>query len=338
MRFVALFSGAEELEQIRAALERDGRKLVRIERDLGEASLAGAYYVSSAEESGSRPAPGPDRVAAEAPGAGQGIAALQASLERLAMSPHLDVLVKGERGSGRRTVARQLHELTPGHGRWLELMNGTELDAVMASDEPATVYLGDLLKLSKNQQARLYRTLSRRRPAPRRRFVGALGFDAPAPRGNELGHWLADRFAVTLRVPPLRERSADLPALAAEILARQAKELQLGCPRLTPDALEALRRHSFPGNFRELENILRTALVASKGGEISALQLPLEAADATPFRLPSDGVNLEALERDVIRQALRRAQGNRTRAASLLGLTRDQVRYRLSKAAEIPDE
>jgi DNA-binding NtrC family response regulator len=117
-------------------------------------------------------------------------------------------------------------------------------------------------------------------------------------------------------------------------LARNARELSLACPSLAPDAIDALRRYGLPGNVRELENILRTALLASRGEPIAASLLPIEAVpQSTAFTLPSSGINLEALERDVIQQALRRTQGNRTRAASLLGLTRDQVRYRLSKLA-----
>jgi len=344
--FVALIGGVLDFEQVRAVLERDGCKLVRLERSVAEAPLAGAYYVAparSVEDALSGGAVVTATAVATQParfvGQGAEAVALRASVERLAVSPHLDVLIKGERGSGRRTVARELHDLTPAGGAWVELVDVADLDAIMASEEPCTVYLGDLLRLSKTQQTKLYRTLSRRRADSRRRFVGALGFDAPTARGNELCHWLVDRFAVTLRVPPLRERTADLPTLTAQILARQAHELQLDCPQLAPDAVEVLRRHGFPGNVRELENVLRTALVACKGTPISAAHLPLEqATDTTPFRLPSHGVNLDALERDVIRQALRRAQGNRTRAASLLGLTRDQVRYRLSKIAENPKE
>ncbi|MDF3067784.1 MAG: two component, sigma54 specific, transcriptional regulator, Fis family [Polyangiaceae bacterium] len=337
---LALIGGDLEFEQMRAVLERDGRKLVPCERDIAETALAGAYYVEPVAPSAAEPklweSAGPasarlDRVSSE-------VATLRASLERLAMSPHLHVLIKGERGSGRRTVARELHDLTPGSGAWVELVDLTELATVVARDEPCTVYLGDLLRLSKAQQTKLYRALSSRRGGARRRFVGALGVEAPTA-GGELCEWVVDRFSVTLRVPPLSERSAELPALVPRILASQARELGLATPELTPEAMEVLRRHRFPGNVRELENVLRTALVACKGTRIVASDLPIQqASDAAAFTLPSGGVDLDALERDIIRQAMRRTQGNRTRAASLLGLTRDQVRYRLSKIEESVDE
>ncbi|RYZ07599.1 MAG: hypothetical protein EOO73_11520 [Myxococcales bacterium] len=143
--------------------------------------------------------------------------------------------------------------------------------------------------------------------------------------------------------PPLpvetRGRNADLPALVAEILSRQAQELGVDCSGLAPAAMAVLRRHRFPGNVRELENVLRTALVACEGARIDASHLPIQqSASKSAFTLPQGGIDLDALERDIIKQAMQRAQGNRTRAATLLGLTRDQVRYRLSKIAESAEE
>jgi len=271
-------------------------------------------------------------------GHGREMLALRASVQRLALSPHLDVIIKGERGSGRRTVARALHDATPGAGEFVEVGVTMPLEDAVGRKEPGTVYLGDLVRLSNAQQTKLYRALSQRRLGAHRRLVGALG-DLEAARGSHSFVSLVDRFAVTLRLPPLRDRSEDLPLLVAEILARIAREHGRECPRVAPDVMAALRRYHFPGNVRELENALRSALMSARGGDIQLSQLPLALSpDGSIFRLPSEGVNLEALERDVIRQALHRAQGNRTRAASLLGLTRDQVRYRLSKIAEAANE
>ena len=137
-------------------------------------------------------------------------------------------------------------------------------------------------------------------------------------------------------MPPLRARPADLALLAAhfctELGALYGRSLELA-----PAGLAELERYPWPGNVRELRNVIeRAVLLASDdrlGAEVFAglLRPPARDAAADPFRLPEGGVSLEALERDLIRQALERAGGNRTRAAALLGLTRDTLRYRLEK-------
>ena len=93
-----------------------------------------------------------------------------------------------------------------------------------------------------------------------------------------------------------------------------------------------LKANDWCGNVRQLENKLTRALELAQNGTVEASHLTVDAEVArSSFRLPPEGVNLIELEREVLLQALRLAQGNRTRAAALLGLTRDQVRYRLSK-------
>jgi two-component system response regulator PilR (NtrC family) len=164
---------------------------------------------------------------------------------------------------------------------------------------------------------------------------------------------------IELRVPPLRERRDDLPQLAASILARLGREQNRSAPALGDDALAALLAYPFPGNVRELENILERALALADEDRIDAddLRLPIVAAPAEPApaqaptppppapsaprdprtvspyesattALPS---YIEEVERQAIEQALQDNRYNKTRAAAALGITFRALRYKLKK-------
>jgi two-component system response regulator AtoC len=267
---------------------------------------------------------------------GEGVAmlALRRALQQLAISPGLDVLLKGEPGSGKRTFARALHLETRLGGDFIEPQDARTLEAALAGSRPATVYLGDLASLSSPAQTKLGRALMlRRRSGNPVRFIAAQGHTAgPASRIGYLRPSLLHCFGVTLDIPALRERLDDMPLLAGYLLSRLSREQHLPTPRLAVGALKALKAQPWPGNVRQLENALRRALLLTKTGLVEASVLPvLEPASSVQYRLPPEGVDLQELEREVLAQALRLAGGNRTRAAALLGLTRDQVRYRLAK-------
>jgi DNA-binding NtrC family response regulator len=143
---------------------------------------------------------------------------------------------------------------------------------------------------------------------------------------------------VPITIPPLRERPEDVEPLAAHFLANLTSALRRPARGLSREALQLLERYAWPGNVRELRNVIERAVILEEGTEILPEHLPDElrlgsrAADLGPrFRLPDAGMHLEELEKDLIRQALEQAQGNKTRAAGLLGLTRDTLRYRLEK-------
>jgi len=140
---------------------------------------------------------------------------------------------------------------------------------------------------------------------------------------------------LAVEVPPLRARADDLGLLAhhfaAELGQLYGRRVALG-----EAGLVELRRYPWPGNVRELRNVMERAVLLAPGDELgaelfAALLRPARAGASDPFRLPDGGLSLEELERDLIRQALERAGGNRTRAAALLGLSRDTLRYRLEK-------
>ena len=139
-------------------------------------------------------------------------------------------------------------------------------------------------------------------------------------------------------IPPLHERVDDIPILAQYFVDAFNKEFNKQVEGIDRDALEALRRHRWPGNVRELRNALERAMILGQGPTLrrSDFAFSLDASgDAARggrlLVLPTDGLDMDALERDLVRQALERSEGNQSRAAQLLGMTRDQIRYRLEK-------
>jgi transcriptional regulator with PAS, ATPase and Fis domain len=144
---------------------------------------------------------------------------------------------------------------------------------------------------------------------------------------------------VPLELPPLRQRTGDLDLLLGSLTARLARQHNLDAPRYSLEAVEHLQRYAWPGNVRELRNFCERMLVLFSGRAVRLENLPVEirspaAADASNgFRLPDAGIHLGELEADMIRQALSKTRGNRSKAARLLGVSRDALLYRLKKYA-----
>jgi two-component system response regulator AtoC len=141
-----------------------------------------------------------------------------------------------------------------------------------------------------------------------------------------------------IEVPPLRERMEDLPLLAQHFVAAFAREFKRPVKSLSPAAEAALRAYSWPGNVRELRNLIERAVLLSESEALLPSDfdsLHTSRREGSPvssgFALPSDGVNLDDVEKMLVTQALERTHGNQTRAAALLGLHRDQIRYRMEK-------
>ena len=148
---------------------------------------------------------------------------------------------------------------------------------------------------------------------------------------------------VPMEMPSLRERSGDIDMLLNRFLLHFAGEHRLAMPKLSQEARSALRRHGWPGNVRELRNLSERLVVLFHGRTVELGNLPSEitrnvskassfaSSAGRAFNLPEEGIDLEWLESDIIRQALDRARGNKSRAARLLGITRDTLLYRLKK-------
>jgi DNA-binding NtrC family response regulator len=147
---------------------------------------------------------------------------------------------------------------------------------------------------------------------------------------------------VAVDIPPLREHKGDVPALANYFLERYAKESGKNITAITPEAMKRLMDYHWPGNVRELQNIIERGVALSAGTKLDAADIYLDdpakrphASGGSPYVLPS-GVTLEQWEDETIREALRRANGNKSQAARALGLSRNALRYRLSKLG-VPD-
>jgi len=146
---------------------------------------------------------------------------------------------------------------------------------------------------------------------------------------------------VPLELPPLRQRRGDVALLLTTLTTRLAEQHGLQPPRFTSRAQTLLEAYHWPGNIRELRNFCERMVVLHHDQEVNEQALPQDvlrgrdqASEADrPFSLPEEGISLDELEREMIRQALDRTHGNRSRAARLLGLSRDTLLYRIKKYA-----
>jgi DNA-binding NtrC family response regulator len=142
---------------------------------------------------------------------------------------------------------------------------------------------------------------------------------------------------VPLDIPPLRERMGDIQLLLSHFIGHFAAEHKLPAPTLSKPALARLQGYAWPGNVRELRNVCERLSILLAGRVIEEGNLPREITSPRPsvpkdgFALPEGGIELEKVELDLIQQALARTNGNRSRSARLLGISRDTLLYRMQK-------
>jgi transcriptional regulator with PAS, ATPase and Fis domain len=134
-------------------------------------------------------------------------------------------------------------------------------------------------------------------------------------------------------LPPLRERKSDIPQLVRYYIERYNGEFRKHVRGVTPDAAASLDNYRWPGNVRELRNAIERVMLLVDREWLAAEDFASLTRNAigSGFRLPAEGVNLEEVEKQLLVQALERTGGNQTHAAQLLGINRDQVRYRIEK-------
>lgn len=159
----------------------------------------------------------------------------------------------------------------------------------------------------------------------------------------EQGSFRSDLYfrlnVIPLEVPPLRKRTGDIACLLKELNHRLSAEHGMQAATYTPAAIAAMEKYPWPGNIRELRNFVERMLILSNGGTIDISNLPHEMKKqpetgiAALLSLPEGGLDLESLEIGLMDQALQASNGNKSRAARLLGLTRDTFLYRLKKYA-----
>ena len=153
------------------------------------------------------------------------------------------------------------------------------------------------------------------------------------------GHFREDLYyrlnVMAVPLPPLRERTNDIPPLIAHYVDSFNTEFRKKIRGVSPAAMAVLQHHPWRGNVRELRNAVERAMLLAEGNELEESHFAmLSAGDgelSTSMGLPVEGINLEALERSLVVQALERSGWNQTKAATLLGLNRDQIRYRIEK-------
>ncbi|MGN7837506.1 sigma-54-dependent transcriptional regulator [Stenotrophomonas sp. 22385] len=307
---------------------------------------------------------------------------LRATITKVARS-QAPVYILGESGVGKELVARTIHgQSARAAGPFVPVNCGAIPSELMESeffghkkgsfsgahaDKPGlfqaahggTLFLDEVAELPLQMQVKLLRAIQEKSIRP----VGAAT-EVPvdvrilSATHKDLGDLVEDgRFrhdlyyrinVIELRVPPLRERRSDLPQLAASILARLARTHGRPTPLLAPSALEAMGTYHFPGNVRELENILERALALAEGDTIGAsdLRLPQQGAprhggapvaphEEAVVDLPAGSGALpsyiEQMERTAIQKALEENRWNKTRTAAQLGITFRALRYKLKK-------
>jgi transcriptional regulator with PAS, ATPase and Fis domain len=143
---------------------------------------------------------------------------------------------------------------------------------------------------------------------------------------------------IPVHLPPLRARTEDIPVLANHFIAMFNKEFKKNTRGLTDDAIRRLVSYGWPGNVRELRNVIERAMILENKDYLGVDDLPSEildnarsGANGCPFHLPDGGYALESIEREMVRQALEQTHGNQTRAARLLDISRDALRYKMKK-------
>ena len=225
--------------------------------------------------------------------------------------------------------------------------------------EGGTLFLDEIGELELSLQAKLLRVLeegSFRRVGGLKdlpldvRVIAASNRDLKTE--GEAGRFRADLFyrlsVIQIDIPPLRERGDDVRLLAEHYISNFKNRLRKNIDSITPEALAAFRAYDWPGNVRELRNVIERAMILEDSDEITTRYLPRGLAGESRARienrggtkpdhiaLPPSGVSLEEVEMSLVRQALERSGGNQTKAAELLDISRDQLRYRMKKLEEV---
>ena len=278
------------------------------------------------------------------------------------------VLVLGETGVGKELVARSLHASSPWHDRPFVAIDcgalptaiveselfGYERGAFTGASQRRTgllvaagggaVFLDEISNLPLEAQAKLLRVLEERevraiggnRVVPfHARVVAASNKDLE--EAVKLGQFRKDLFyrlnAVGIEVPPLRARIEDIPALVAHFISQETLATRK-VSSVAPQALDHLGRYYWPGNVRELKNCILRALALGSGSEIEVSDLPKNIIENAGSSLePASSFNLRDLEKNAILAALRAADGNRVKAARLLGIGKTTIYRKLQEYA-----
>jgi two-component system response regulator PilR (NtrC family) len=281
------------------------------------------------------------------------------------------VHISGESGTGKELVARMIHETGPrregpfvpincgaiptelmeseffGHKKGSFTGAVTDKVGLVQSAEGGTLFLDEVADLPLHMQVKLLRVIQQKtiRPVGQATEI-PVDVRILSATHKDLGELVAEGSfredlyyrinVIGLHVPPLRERGDDVLVLAHHTLSRLASRQDAPTPHLTQPAQAALLSYQFPGNVRELENILERALALCAGERIDVDDLQLRTAESSPERHAVEpgsplGTHLEEIEREAILKALEQSRYNKTAAAKKLGITFRALRYRIKK-------
>ncbi len=290
---------------------------------------------------------------------------IQRVLPMIALSD-ASVLISGDTGTGKELVAQRLHQLSRRADKAMVTINCAALPAQNAevdlfgrgnaagdivepgrllAAQGSSVFLDEVDALPLNVQAKVLRFLeagecqlagSHKLQVIDARILAATSADLPAE--TKAGRFRADLYyrlqVVPLELPPLQQRQEDIPLLlqhfAREFAANNAPL------RFAREVIQQLQGYEWPGNVRELANFCQRLSLLQPGSMVQLKDLPAEmqqqSFSAAPrFVIPPEGIDLAQVELDLIEQALEMAAGNRSKAARLLGITRDTLLYRMQK-------
>lgn len=302
------------------------------------------------------------------------IATLKNQIKKVSRS-HAPVFIHGESGSGKELVARAIHQLGPRSDKPFVAVNCGAIPSELMESEffghrkgaftgatqskggffqaanGGTLFLDEVADLPLSMQVKLLRAIQESviRPVGSEfeekvdvRILSASHKNLQQEVAQQ--HFREDLFyrldVINLQVPPLRERQGDIPLLCEHIIQRLVRSLDYPATALSPDALSTLQDYNFPGNIRELENILQRAITLSDGNSIEVKDIALKpqvnsepTTQAMPTLQPGQSLEeyLENIERNILKQTLEQCRWNKTAAAEQLGMSFRSMRYRLKK-------
>jgi DNA-binding NtrC family response regulator len=297
------------------------------------------------------------------------MAAVKDLISRVALSPASTVLITGESGTGKDLVAKAIHYASDraakpfmnitcsalpenlleselfGHERGAFTGADRQKRGLLETAEGGTVFLDEIGEMAPPLQARLLRVLEEK---TFKRVGGTADIHVDvrviAATNRQLDEEVRQqRFredlyyrlnVLPIALPPLRARADDIPLLAEYYVDAFNREFRKNVQSIAPEVMTRLKAHPWPGNVRELRNAIERAMLLVDGPTLTVACFQLVAAGGAlteGIALPAGGVKLEELERSLVVQALERSGWNQTRAATLLGLNRDQIRYRIEK-------
>jgi two-component system, NtrC family, response regulator AtoC len=302
-------------------------------------------------------------------GQSRAIADVKALLRKVAASPASTVLLTGESGTGKDLAAKVLHYQSDrashpfmnitcsalaetileselfGHERGAFTDARQQKRGLFESADGGTVFLDEIGEMAPSLQAKLLRFLEEK-TFKRVGGVSDIKVDVrviAATNRNLEDEVKKRRFredlyyrlnVLPIVLPPLRARTDDMPLLVHYFIDAFNREFRKKVRGVSNEAMQRLKTYGWRGNIRELRNAVERAMLLAEGTELTSDQFPVAAAPGRlteAVALPADGIDLEQLERSLVIQALQRSGWNQSRAATLLGLNRDQIRYRIEK-------